>query len=237
MSTVLFWDIDGTLLATGGAGMFAWNDAVREVTGRDFDLRTAIRSSGMTDYQIGARTFDVLGLTASSSDVNRLVSRYEQLLPASLPLTQGRVLTHVREILTELASDYSGIRSYLLTGNTEGGARAKLSYFGLSDLISRGAFCVDATERSGIARRALELARVDGPVEAAEAIVIGDTPHDITCASAIGARTIAVATGGYSLNELLAHQPWHGCRELPEPASFLSLIGASLEFTDPAHQG
>ncbi|MEQ1895970.1 MAG: HAD hydrolase-like protein [Vicinamibacterales bacterium] len=224
MSTVLFWDIDGTLLATGGAGMIAWNDAVKELTGQDFDLRSSIRSSGMTDFQIGVKTLEFLGFTPAPGDLDRLVSRYEELLPASLPLKEGQVLGHVREILTVLAADRPDIRSYLLTGNTAGGAKAKLVYYGLWDLISRGAFSVDATERAGIARRALELARADGPVEAEQAIVIGDTPHDIHCANAIGARTLAVATGGYSLDELLAHQPWHGCPELPAPREFLALI-------------
>ena len=158
-------------------------------------------------------------------DIDRLVARYEELLPASLPLKEGKVLGHVREILTTLASERPDVRSYLLTGNTAGGARAKLVYYGLWELISRGAFSVDATERAGIARRALELARADGPVGAEEAIVIGDTPHDIHCANAIGARTLAVATGGYALDELMAHQPWHGCQELPEPREFLALIG------------
>lgn len=224
MSMVLFWDIDGTLLSTGGAGMFAWNDAVKELTGQDFDLRSTIRSSGLTDYQIGVRTLDVLGVAHSAVDVNRLVSRYEELLPASLHRKEGQVLRHVREILTALKAERPDIRSYLLTGNTAGGARAKLVYYGLWDLISRGAFSVDPTERAGIARRALELARADGPVEPDRAIVIGDTPHDIVCANAIGARTLAVATGGYALDELLAHQPWHGCQELPEPTAFLALI-------------
>ena len=84
MSLILFWDIDGTLLTTGGAGMFAWNDAVREITGHDFDLRSAVRSAGFTDYQIGVRTFELLGLPPTSTDVDRLVRRYEVLLPGSL---------------------------------------------------------------------------------------------------------------------------------------------------------
>ncbi len=140
MSPVLFWDIDGTLLATGGAGMIAWNDAVKELTGHDFDLRSSIRSSGMTDFQIGVKTLEFLGFTPSPADIDRLVARYEELLPASLPLKEGRVLGHVREILMTLASERPDVRSYLLTGNTAGGARAKLVYYGLWDLISRGAF-------------------------------------------------------------------------------------------------
>ena len=60
--TVLFWDIDGTLISTGRAGMFAWNDSVRELTGREFDLRVQLRTAGLTDYQIAVQTFETLGL-------------------------------------------------------------------------------------------------------------------------------------------------------------------------------
>jgi phosphoglycolate phosphatase-like HAD superfamily hydrolase len=61
------------------------------------------------------------------------------------------------------------------------------------------------------------------------AIVIGDTPHDIECANAVGARTLVVATGGYALPELLALQPWYGCDELPGPDDFLALIDPVLQ--------
>ncbi|MGE0391933.1 MAG: HAD family hydrolase [Vicinamibacterales bacterium] len=222
---VLFWDIDGTLLATGGAGMFAWNDAVREQTGHDFDLRASIRSAGFTDYQIGVRTFEYLGIPPTEARVDQLVRRYEELLPASLHRIAGRVLPNVRPILERLAAERPDVRSYLLTGNTAAGARAKLTHYGLWDLLSRGAFCVDATARAGIAARALALAREDGPVPDGSAIVIGDTPHDIECANAVGARTLAVATGGYALPELLAHHPWVGRDALPDPDEFLALIG------------
>jgi phosphoglycolate phosphatase-like HAD superfamily hydrolase len=235
MSTVLFWDIDGTLLATGGAGMFAWNDAVREQTGCDFDLKTTLRSAGFTDYQIGVRTFEVLGIPATDGDVDRLVRRYEELLPASLFRKEGRVLPNVRAILERLAAERPDVRSYLLTGNTAAGARAKLTHYGLWDLLSRGAFCVEATARAGIAARALALARQDGPVGCA--IVIGDTPHDIECANAVGARTLAVATGGYALPELLAHRPWHGCEELPGPDAFLALIETIQTTPEPVRRG
>jgi phosphoglycolate phosphatase len=229
MSPVLFWDIDGTLLATGGAGMFAWNDAVKEQTGRDFDLKTSLRSAGFTDYQIGVRTFEYLGIPVTDERVDQLVRRYEELLPASLHRIAGRVLPNVRAILERLAADRPDVRSYLLTGNTAAGARAKLTHYGLWDLLSRGAFCVDATARAGIAARALALARADGPVADGSAIVIGDTPHDIECANAVGARTLVVATGGYALPELLALQPWYGCNELPGPDDFLALIDPVLQ--------
>ncbi len=222
--SVLFWDIDGTLLTTGRAGMFAWDDSVKELTGRDFDLKTAVRTAGFTDYQIAVKTFEFLGLEPKADLVDRLVRRYEELLPSSLPKRNGRVLDNVREILEHLGRERPDIRSYLLTGNTRGGAKAKLEHYGIMHFFPDGAFCQDAGARSTIAQRALVLARAAGHVADDGVFVIGDTPHDIECANAIGARTIAVATGGYSVEELAAHEPWQLFATLPPPAEFVRLV-------------
>jgi len=224
---VLFWDIDGTLLTTGKGGVPAWEQAVREVTGRDFEL-ASIRIPGMTDYQIAARTFSQLGIDADTATIHRMVARYESLLPEYLPLRTGHVMPHVREILDATAG-LDDVRSYLLTGNTRGGAQAKLTHYRLFDYFPDGAFAQDAGDRSTIAVRALELARTAGPVAEESMFVIGDTPHDIECANAIGARTIAVSTGGYSFDELQAHHPWRVLAELPPVDEFLRMIGV-----DPA---
>ena len=77
---VLFWDIDGTLLTTGKAGVPAWEAAVREVIGRDFEL-SSIRVAGLTDYQIAVRTFEMLGVNPDEDQVRSMVRRYEELLP------------------------------------------------------------------------------------------------------------------------------------------------------------
>ena len=219
---VLFWDIDGTLLTTGKAGVPAWEEAVKEVIGRDFEL-AKFRIAGMTDYQIAVRTFELLGVEANEDTIRRMVKRYEDLLPTALPLKKGRVLPNVREILDQLAHR-DDVRSYLLTGNTRGGAKAKLSHYDLFRYFSDGAFAEDASDRSVIAGRALDLAKRAGPVLDHAVFVIGDTPHDIHCANAIGARTVAVATGGYSLNELESHSPWRAFPELPPADEFIRLI-------------
>jgi phosphoglycolate phosphatase len=220
---VLFWDIDGTLLTTGRAGMFAWADSLREMTSSDFDL-TNFRTAGMTDYQIAKRTLELVGVDASPSNVERFLRRYEDLLPASLPRKQGRVLDNVREILEHLRADRPDVRSYLLTGNTRKGAEAKLTYYSLDEFFSDGAFAEDTGARATIAARALELAQQAGPVGDETIFVIGDTPHDIECAKPIGAKTIAVATGGYSVDELRPHDPWRLFETLPPPAEFLRLL-------------
>jgi phosphoglycolate phosphatase-like HAD superfamily hydrolase len=230
--TILFWDIDGTLITTGRAGMFAWHDSVEEVTGRRLDVRTELRTAGLTDYQIAVMTFEMLGLAPAPDLVTRMVRRYEELLPSSLPLKKGCVLPNVREILEQLR-ERPDVRSYLLTGNTRGGARAKLTYYGLIDFFPDGAFAEDVGDRAAIAERALELAKEAGPVAEHGVFVVGDTPHDIACASAIGARTIAVATGGYTLEELEAHRPWRAFAELPPADEFVELIDRARRASPP----
>jgi phosphoglycolate phosphatase-like HAD superfamily hydrolase len=133
-------------------------------------------------------------------------------------------MPNVREILETLRAR-NDVRSYLLTGNTRRGARAKLTHYDLFKYFPDGAFAEDQAVRASIATRALELARRNGPVTEEQLFVIGDTPHDIEAASAIRARTIAVASGGYSVDELCAHHPWRVFEQLPPPAEFLDLIG------------
>jgi phosphoglycolate phosphatase-like HAD superfamily hydrolase len=222
---VLFWDIDGTLLTTGKAGMPAWERAVRETTGRDFQL-ASIRFAGLTDFQIALRTFENLGLPTDDEMLRRMIRRYEDLLPETLPTRQGRVLPNVREILESL-NGRDDVRSYLLTGNTRRGAAAKLSHYGLMSYFPDGAFAQDSGARATIAARGLELARRAGPIADDSIFVIGDTPHDIECANAIGARTIAVATGGYSIEELRSHEPWRIYAELPPADEFKEVIRAA----------
>jgi len=220
--TVLFWDIDGTLLTTAKAGVFAWEDAVRELTGREFEL-VSMRIAGMTDFQIAEKTFETLGVEADPAFLCRFVDRYGELLPTSLPRKRGSVMPNVREILEHLR-DRHDVRSYLLTGNTRAGARAKLTYYDLMQYFPGGAFAEDTEDRGSIARRALSLAELDGDVDQGRMFVIGDTPHDVECARVIDARTIAVATGGYTFEELEAHDPWCVLRELPPVDEFVKLI-------------
>ena len=220
---VLFWDIDGTLLTTGKGGVPAWEQAVREVTGRDFEL-ASIRIPGLTDYQIAVRTFELLGVEPNGHAAPHGGALREPAARISAA-RQGQVMPNVREIL-DATRDRRDIRSYLLTGNTRGGAKAKLTHYELFDYFADGAFAEDPGERATIAVRALELARQAGPIADESIFVIGDTPHDIECANAIGAKTIAVATGGYSFEELQSHHPWRVMRELPPVDGFLELIGA-----------
>jgi phosphoglycolate phosphatase len=94
----------------------------------------------------------------------------------------------------------------------------------LTQYFPDGAFAEDTGDRGSIARRALSLAKLKGDVDEERMFVIGDTPHDVECARAIDARTIAVATGGYTFEELEAHEPWCVLPELPSVDEFMKLI-------------
>jgi phosphoglycolate phosphatase len=222
----LFWDIDGTLLLTGRAGLLAFRTALYEVLGEDVDL-TSMVTAGMTDFEIAQTLVDANG----GGDVGTaaaVLERYEQHLPDWLGRRRGGVLPNVRENL-EALSERDDVINMLLTGNVAGGARAKLEHYGLWQFFGAGgAFSVEGADRPGVARRARELAAEHGgevpPGE--RMVVIGDTPHDVTCGKAIGARTLAVATGpAYSFEDLAACDPWRAVETLPAPDEFAALVG------------
>jgi phosphoglycolate phosphatase-like HAD superfamily hydrolase len=224
MSTVLFWDIDGTLLSTGGAGRHAWEGAAAALTGRPVDFSTR-KTAGHTDVEIAASIAEEIGLAPTPEHVLALLRGYESRLAEVLPLRAGRVLPGVREILEHLRGR-PDVVSMLLTGNTAAGARAKLTYYGLDGYFTHGAFADGAVDRPAIARRAMEIAGsvLGTPALPARSFVIGDTPRDIHCARAIGARAVAVASGTYTVADLRTHEPWWVIERLPEPAAFLERL-------------
>jgi phosphoglycolate phosphatase-like HAD superfamily hydrolase len=225
MTAVLLWDIDGTLLTTGRAGIFAWQGAARELVGPDVDVVT-MHTAGKTDVEIAAEILATHGRDAAPARVDALVRRYEALLPECLPLRPGRVLPGVREVLDALRGR-DRVLSLLLTGNTRAGARAKLTHFGLAEYFDGGAFADDARDRVGVARCAAALVAGQLAERAAGATlyVVGDTPADIRCGDAIGARTVAVATGEYGEAELARHRPWLVLPALPPPDAFFDRLG------------
>jgi phosphoglycolate phosphatase-like HAD superfamily hydrolase len=219
----LFWDIDGTLLSTARAGVFALEEALEQLAGRRVDLQT-LPTAGLTDREVAAACLGAAGLDSTPESVDRVLSLYESFLPRALPRRVGRVLPGVREILEALPADRAD--SFLLTGNTRAGARAKLAHYNLEQFFKDGAFGDEAADRPAIARRAYARALLRHPAAAPErCFVIGDTPHDIACGRAIGARTIAVGTGGYSVAALREHDPWWVVDRFPEPGVFLDKVG------------
>ncbi len=221
MTVHVFWDIDGTLLTTARAGIFALEDASREVLGRELDLST-MRTAGLTDAEIAVEVARSFGLQERAGDFLRA---YGRLLPERLHRKRGEVLPNVRDGLAALDARDDAV-NLLLTGNIREGAEAKLRHYGLWDFFADtgGAFSVEGSDRPSIARAAQALA---GEAYAGErAYVIGDTPHDVRCGKVIGARTVAVATGpGYTLTELQACDPWVALEQLPPASELLGLLG------------
>jgi phosphoglycolate phosphatase-like HAD superfamily hydrolase len=135
------------------------------------------------------------------------------------------VLPGVVEILSALEQQ-GNVLSLLLTGNTRAGAAAKLSHYGLARYFQEGAFAEEGVARVGIARAAMDMARARvGATGIEQAYVIGDTPHDVNCGRAVGARTVAVASGAVPYEELARHEPWALLPRLPGWAEFAALIG------------
>jgi phosphoglycolate phosphatase-like HAD superfamily hydrolase len=219
---VLLWDLDGTLLTTGRAGVFALEEAARAVLGTDVDLQE-MHTSGLTDAQIAELILD--GHPDAASQVDRFLDVYGEALPRHLPRRQGRVMPGVREVFEDLAGD-DRVLSLLLTGNIRAGAQAKLRHYGLADVISEGGFCQGPGERALIAQAALRQAerRIGAAPDRRRTFVIGDTPRDVECARALGLRSIAVATGDYGLDELVGGGAWRAFERLPAPAAFRSLL-------------
>lgn len=218
MTTALFWDIDGTLLTTARAGVFSLERALEEMTGVAADLQ-GMATAGLTDYAIAEAALEGVCGPTDEETVQSFLRIHGEQLPEYLHRREGHVMPGVREILDDLAGR-DDVRNLLLTGNTAAGAAAKLAHYGLDGYFGAGGgFCVSPGERAEIARRALPLA--DG----AEAVyVIGDTPADVQCGKAIGARTIAVATGSYPFAELEAASPWATLERLPQPERFRALL-------------
>jgi len=199
---ILLFDIDGTLVSTGGAGRYAFEAALLEVFGLA-ELRGNVQMSGRTDRGIAGELFTVYGIADSTENWQQLKASYLRRLPRELVARTGRILPGVTELLARLVK-MPNIEVGLLTGNMEDGARAKLGHYALFHHFKFGAFGDHHRDRDSIARDALQIARhhAGGEVPAEQIWVIGDTPLDIQCARAIGAKSVAVATGIHSLEEL-----------------------------------
>ncbi|PSN19411.1 phosphatase [filamentous cyanobacterium CCP5] len=164
-------------------------------------------------------------VTPTPEKVKHLLTRYGELLPSSLPRRQGQVMPGVLQILEALRSQ-PNILSLLLTGNIQAGAQAKLHHYGLASYFDQVAFSDEAENRPAIAHQGLALAKtLVGEIQPEKVYVIGDTPHDIHCGQAIQARTIAVATGSYSVSQLQVHTPWWLIEQLPSPVAFFEKVG------------
>ena len=222
---IFFWDIDGTLVRTSKSGIYAFAQATRELWKHNVNF-DSIEAAGMTDNYIAAQIIaQAAGRSATEEEISALVRRYEQLLPAELCSRGGRIMPSVKEILEELDGRRDCMQ-LLLTGNSRTGAEVKLKYFELDHYFDfdHSAFCDVHQERISIARCGEAAVKALRGEENDTVFIIGDTPHDIACGKAIGARTVAVATGRYTLQELKQHEPWWAAETLPNPSSFLEKL-------------
>jgi phosphoglycolate phosphatase len=193
---ILLFDIDGTLVSTGGAGAVAWKQAFQELHGIPADIGE-FTDAGMTDPDVGAKTFEaVMHREATPRELAQLIQRRLEHLPEAIAQSEGyRVLPGVPERLRQLSRD--GHLLGLITGNGDGAAFVKLSRGDLMRWFSFGAYATAGVDRAGIVRRAVERgeATLGKDVPNSEIFVIGDTPLDIEAAHAVHCTAIAVATG------------------------------------------
>ncbi len=187
---LLLFDIDGTLIHSGGAGVHALKSVFRERFGIADDLRD-IEIAGMTDSGIVISILNKHKIPATNENVSAFLDSYVHFLSLELPRRKGKLLPGVLELLQSLKSRKHLVLA-LLTGN-----------------VSRGAFADDHRDRNrlGPFARARAKEKHGREFSTSEIDVIGDTPRDIACGKAFGARTIAVATGTWSRDQLAKYQP------------------------------
>jgi phosphoglycolate phosphatase-like HAD superfamily hydrolase len=201
---ILLFDIDGTLVSTGGAGAVAWKQAFDELYGIPADIGE-FTDAGMTDTDVGAKTFEaVLHREPTPRELAQVLQRRLEHLPEAVAESEGyRVLPGVPERLKQLSRD--GHLLGIITGNGDGAAHIKLARGDLNRWFTFGAYASAGADRPAIVRRAVERgeAMLGEDVPNAEIYVIGDTPRDIEAAHAVDCTAIAVATGHYDRAALL----------------------------------
>ncbi len=204
---LLLFDIDGTLLTSGGAGEKALQRGLLSQFGIQDNLQ-GIEIAGRTDTGIARRILERHQIPPSAENVAHLLAGYLHSLAHLLPLHSGRVLDGVLPLLNVLKSRSDCILG-LLTGNLEQGATLKLAHYGLQNRFQLGAYADDHPDRNALVPFALQRAHLLTGLDFAPADVwvIGDTPYDVECARAGGARAAAVATGIFDTATLSATQP------------------------------
>jgi len=224
---LVLFDIDGTLVLTGRAGMRAMNRACEETVGHA-DALKGVAVAGRTDWIILHDVMANHGLSFGADRLEELRRLYVTHLAEEI-VHPGEgvkdVMPGIRELLGRLHAR-SDVALGLLTGNFEDGARIKLEYFDLWRYFPVGAFGGDSADRNDLVPVALRRARERGlaDVPPSRVLVVGDTPHDVACAHAVGARAVAVATGGYDVDRLRETGADHVFKDLSDTAAFLKLL-------------
>ena len=222
VTTVFLFDIDGTLIESGGAGRDALDLAMQLEFG--VTVEEPVDLHGRTDRGIGHELLQRHGLPDTDENWRRLRQRYVGLLPQTLRRRVGRVLPGVAELLESLGEANAALG--LLTGNMRAGAEIKLQHFCLAERLTWfGGFGDRHASRDRVAADAVEDAEshLGRPVDVERIWIVGDTPRDIQCARAVGANVAAVATGGFDADELSEHGPDMILQSLVTPQPLLDV--------------
>lgn len=203
--SLVFFDIDGTLLLSGGAGVRAMTRTFETIFGVP-DAFAGITVAGHTDTFLVSAALTRANIRDTAEAHAQFREAYVPTLAAEIqhPGTGRRgLMPGVQALLTALQSN-GVFHAALLTGNYQAAARIKLTHFGVERFFEWGAFGEEAADRNDLGHIAMRRGRQRSVPQTAldRAVIVGDTPHDIACARAIGARVIAVATGMYSVADL-----------------------------------
>jgi phosphoglycolate phosphatase-like HAD superfamily hydrolase len=199
----LLFDIDGTLITTGGAGGEAWRRAFEEIYDKQVDIRK-VTESGMTDPDVGRTALrHVLERDPTQRELALAMAKYMKYLAAAVEESDGyEVMPGVVPRLRQLVDD--GYLVGLITGNVEAAAHIKLSRGGLNRFFSFGGYGSDSSDRVEVTKRALERGQLvsGGTLDVSSCLGIGDTPRDVTGAHGAGIKSVGVATGNYTADQL-----------------------------------
>ena len=221
---VFLFDIDGTLIDADGAGQMAMEASLAEEFGANGPV-TGISTAGRTDRAIAMDLFQFHGIEVNDAHWSRYLKSYFRLLPNSLHSKSGVILPGVTGLLERLR-DRKDVELGLLTGNFAQGAQLKLTHYGMAQHFQFGGFGDDHLDRDDVAREAFAKVQARLPNVAPSRVwVIGDTPSDIRCGRAIGAKVLAVATGIYSAEQLEPHRPDILLNDLSEAEQWLQMVG------------
>src|SRR3954451_23062241 len=224
---LILFDIDGTLVLTGGAGMRAMNRACEDLV-RSENAMAGVTFAGRTDWSILDDILRNHGHTLDEALMEELRQRYVTHLAEEMQVP-GRgvkdVMPGIRELLETLQAR-PDVRLGLLTGNFIDRARINLEYFDLWKYFPWGAFGGDSANRNDLVPVAVARATEYGidPVAPRNVFVIGDTPNDIECARAADATAVAVATGSYTVEQLRAAGGEIVFTDLSDTQQFLDLL-------------
>jgi len=208
MVRLVLFDVDGTLVHTGRAG----SRAFARTLAAQFNAPNGtekVRFAGRTDFSLVRELFGHNGIPATPENFRRFFENYVFWLDQILAQSHGGPCRGAPEFIDRLRALPRPPTLGLLTGNIRLGAEIKLRHYGLWDHFKTGGFADDHEDRDHIAAAALERGRrvLGKDLQPEEIVVVGDTPFDIRCGKFIGAKVLAVATGGAKLDELKNHAP------------------------------